>query len=507
MKLKNLRYNLKAIASASSANNNSLNLSSSAESFISDMMKEAMSSNPMLQSVYGSLDSPTQPTTIDPSSPSYVLKNKQTHLLGRKRNTSLTQQSPDLQTKRMLSHQLISDLKPTLDVLVDSGTTDKTLLREKCLNDVTTTSALLKESISEEKLGLITKPTLYVDDEKENCESNWSRKPDDDDDDENLINLIDSNINMGNFGALELNSLSNCGSLDTRSKKLTDSQSSEVGGLGLNIPVTTIASPKTTAKPSDRLDYDEFHFDLPFNDLSSMSPLSFQPKQGLAPSSSSTAISYSSLLAAELKSIPSSNSMSQSTQRQLKFGSSNPSNSPSGRRRLYFKPKNSSGGDGNRSDSDSNGREHGSDSDSSDDDTELLKDFDIIDVIPGLGEPPKNNQDFEIKYLRNDTKDGSNAKSMMYSKYLTSTSPGYQVEIKDDHFRKPLTKIDVLKAPDNYPVPMNVFCVQEISINWFLYGGHDFDSTEPSSVVLGAESSQTDGIRSMLKILNSYSFN
>jgi len=177
------------------------------------MMKEAMSSNPMLQSVYGSLESPTQPNPTpitDASSPSSLLKNKQSYLLGgRKRNTSLTQQSPDLQTKRMLSYhdnpmllQLGTRTGSKLtddheDVLIESTSTDKTLLKEKCLNDVSTMSALIKESISEEKLGLLTNQPLYIDDEKENRESNWSSSKHDQDDDENLINLIDSNINMG----------------------------------------------------------------------------------------------------------------------------------------------------------------------------------------------------------------------------------------------------------------------------------------------------------------------
>ena len=98
------------------------------------------------------------------------------------------------------------------------------------------------------------------------------------------------------------------------------------------------------------------------------------------------------------------------------------------------------------------------DDDDKDDDEELLRDFDIIDVIPGFGEPPKNNQEFEVKMIRK------------------TQQP---VQIKDDHFKKPLTKIDVLKAPDTYPIPLNVYCVQEISITWFLYGGNDFGDAAP----------------------------
>jgi hypothetical protein len=125
-----------------------------------------------------------------------------------------------------------------------------------------------------------------------------------------------------------------------RSKKLlTDSQSSEGGELGLSIPTktTTTKTTKSSMKPSSNrtvmnvLDDDEgFTFDMPFAgvEMGALSPLSAKPSAAsLKPSSSSTGLSYSSLLAAELKSIPSTGSMQQqqqnSAQRQLKFGASN----------------------------------------------------------------------------------------------------------------------------------------------------------------------------------------
>jgi hypothetical protein len=121
-------------------------------------------------------------------------------------------------------------------------------------------------------------------------------------------------------------------------------------------------------------------------------------------------------------------------------------------RRLHFKPNNGSDDDDeagnyvskniNRNDEDDN---------EENEDEDLLRDFDIIDVIPGFGEPPRNNQDFEVKNLRH-----------------KSNNSIQTVIIKEDHFKKPLTKIDVLKAPDSYPCPLNVYCIQEISINWCL---------------------------------------
>lgn len=214
----------------------------------------------------------------------------------------------------------------------------------------------------------------------------------------------------------------------------------------------------------------------------------------------SSGISYSSLLAAELNSVPMNPAQSHhnSVQRQLKFNSNAPgTNNITGvattnsaiaaqrRRRLYFKPKTSghSDSDGD-SDRDQRGNHETSDDSDSDDDAELLKDFDIIDVIPGFGEPPRNNQEYEIKFLKSEQEQlgGNSSKAMQYTKYTTSQAQfSNKVEIRDDHFRKPLTKIDVLKAPDNYPCPLNVYCVQEITLNWFLYGGNDFETSHDAS--------------------------
>ena len=94
--------------------------------------------------------------------------------------------------------------------------------------------------------------------------------------------------------------------------------------------------------------------------------------------------------------------------------------------------------------------------------------------MPGFGEPPRNNQEFEIKILKNNSNQPQTQQKYGHHHFRTNTL----IEIKEDHFKKPLTKIDVLKAPDTYPCPLNVYCVQEISINWCLYGGSDFGNSQ-----------------------------
>ena len=84
----------------------SFNASSSAESLISDMVKEAMTSNPMTQSIYGSLNSPA--TVYDKKD-------------SRKRNPSLTMLSPDMQTKRLISQSFMTHTNPGLNTLKESS--------------------------------------------------------------------------------------------------------------------------------------------------------------------------------------------------------------------------------------------------------------------------------------------------------------------------------------------------------------------------------------------------
>jgi hypothetical protein len=81
--------------------------------------------------------------------------------------------------------------------------------------------------------------------------------------------------------------------------------------------------------------------------------------------------------------------------RQLMFDKNN--------RRLHFKPA-ASGSDDDTDNYASKNINRDDDDDEEEAaekaDEELLRDFDIIDVIPGFGEPPRNNQEFEIKNLR-----------------------------------------------------------------------------------------------------------
>ena len=195
-------------------------------------------------------------------------------------------------------------------------------------------------------------------------------------------------------------------------------------------------------------DHEEFQFDLPFSDIM---PFNSNKEK--------TNVYQTANLACPIgkhKDSPSS------VNRQLIFDKNN--------RRLQFQPKNTQSDEDGDEDELGIGSEYNrrkfcnnqNDEDDEDDDNDedLLRDFDVIDVIPGFGEPPRNNQEFEIKLL----------KTNHY--YNSDNRPHFTV--KEDHFKKPLTKIDVLKAPDSYPCPINVYCVQEISINWCMYGGNDF---------------------------------
>jgi hypothetical protein len=209
---------------------------------------------------------------------------------------------------------------------------------------------------------------------------------------------------------------------------------------------------------------------MPFSDLS---PLQFSSNASGAYGNSSASKQLQHSAQRKLnfnKPQPAQQQQQQQNQRRLYFNSNR---RRSGHRDDDEDDENDSTCEFNRHrDSDNNEDDDDDDDDDENDDKELLKDFDVIEVIPGFGEPPKSNQEYEIKCLRKKS-------NQSYRHY--ATPPPQPIEIKEDHFKKPLTKIDVLKAPDNYPCPLNSYCVQEISLNWFLYGGHDFANTAAST--------------------------
>ena len=191
------------------------NTSSSAESLISDMVKEAIQSNPMTQSIIGSLDPVMHARKTNPLS-----------VGGRKRNTSLNLPSPDLQTKRMLNRKESFD-ETQLHINNSGNSTLKAaILREKNFNSNKIMSEE-NESVFESDKNLIN-----FNDSDENKENN---SDDDDDDDDrianSLIKSIDRNVN-------------------NRTSKLEESDQESNDG-------------------------NEFSFDLPFSDMSPFSaPLS-----------------------------------------------------------------------------------------------------------------------------------------------------------------------------------------------------------------------------------------
>jgi len=51
------------------------------------------------------------------------------------------------------------------------------------------------------------------------------------------------------------------------------------------------------------------------------------------------------------------------------------------------------------------------------------------------------------------------------------------IVVVDNHFRLPIGKTDMLKAPDHFPCPVYRYTLSEISIVWSMYGGRDFESS------------------------------
>jgi len=57
---------------------------------------------------------------------------------------------------------------------------------------------------------------------------------------------------------------------------------------------------------------------------------------------------------------------------------------------------------------------------------------------------------------------------------LLTTEP---IVVHDNHFRIPIGKTDLLKAPDHFPCPVYRYTLSEMSIVWSMYGGRDFESS------------------------------
>jgi hypothetical protein len=199
------------------------NTSSSAESLISDMVKEAIQSNPMTQSIIGSLE---------PSMGGYTKKSKPIGVGGRKRNTSLNLASPDLQSKRMLNRKESFDSSTGHHLQENSSNMNLkgVVLREKNLNIRKDMKEDDNEEIFNSNKNLISFNEDDDDNDDDNDEDNDEDKENNDDDDDDDDEIADGLIK----------------SLDQNKKNSIESDDDESN---------------------------EFQFDLPFSDLSPFSAL------------------------------------------------------------------------------------------------------------------------------------------------------------------------------------------------------------------------------------------
>jgi len=55
------------------------------------------------------------------------------------------------------------------------------------------------------------------------------------------------------------------------------------------------------------------------------------------------------------------------------------------------------------------------------------------------------------------------------------------LRIVDNHFSVPIGKTDLLQTPPNYPAPVLKYTLCEMTLIWHMYGGNDFDSSQPQS--------------------------
>ncbi|KAK2180615.1 hypothetical protein NP493_435g00001 [Ridgeia piscesae] len=51
------------------------------------------------------------------------------------------------------------------------------------------------------------------------------------------------------------------------------------------------------------------------------------------------------------------------------------------------------------------------------------------------------------------------------------------IAVMDNHFHMPLGQTDQLRSPDNFPGAILRYTLREMSLVWYMYGGHDFESS------------------------------
>ena len=50
------------------------------------------------------------------------------------------------------------------------------------------------------------------------------------------------------------------------------------------------------------------------------------------------------------------------------------------------------------------------------------------------------------------------------------------IQVVDNHFPQPLGKLDLLRAPEHFPTPVQRFTLGDMSVVWYMYGGSDFQA-------------------------------
>ncbi|XP_032812105.2 autophagy-related protein 2 homolog B [Petromyzon marinus] len=111
----------------------------------------------------------------------------------------------------------------------------------------------------------------------------------------------------------------------------------------------------------------------------------------------------------------------------------------------------------------------GGDGDGDDDDD--LPDDDEFCILeaPGIGIPARDGEPV-VKRLVEDT-----------------------IELRDEHFSRPLGRADVLRPPARFPVPLARYTLREVSVTWHLYGGRDFGPALSYSTAVHAYGHKTGG--------------
>ncbi|CAG0883695.1 unnamed protein product [Darwinula stevensoni] len=99
---------------------------------------------------------------------------------------------------------------------------------------------------------------------------------------------------------------------------------------------------------------------------------------------------------------------------------------------------------------------------------------DLEDALADASVEDRRSSEEDFCILENDPGTGILSKRGEPQVKILTSEP---ISVVEHHFKAPIRKADILKAPKDFPQPTHRYTLHKMSLVWHIYGGWDFDST------------------------------